>query len=272
MGGNTPAQRSSEGINSPQPRSVQQGEASPAPRAPSVQTSTLSLFEFEGLPDRAWAFVQMGLAHWRMRRTPHLTFYKLVGSGRGAGFDPRPNWGCYGILCAWESSDAAREGLANHPVITRWGRRAVRARHITLEALSVRGSWSGQTPFVPNIAADSDPQNAQVKPEVATKIAVLTRATLRLSVLARFWERVPAISDQIKQAPGCFFSVGIGEVPLKHQITFSLWDNLTALDAFGKGEGPHGAAVRSAYAGHWFKDQLFARFRLVSDETITHLR
>ena len=48
--------------------------------------TTLTFFRFATLSDRFWAFGQMQFAHAHLARTPGLTFYKLMGSGKGAGF------------------------------------------------------------------------------------------------------------------------------------------------------------------------------------------
>ena len=61
------------------------------------------------------------------------------------------------------------------------------------------------------------------------------------------------------------FKIGIGEVPLLHQITFSIWPDAATMDAFARAEGPHVQAVRAVRAGDWFREELFARFRVTGD-------
>ena len=63
---------------------------------------TLSLFRFEKPQHKLWAFVMMGLARPLLNLMPNLIFWKLLGSGTGEGFTPKPNWGVYAILCVWQ--------------------------------------------------------------------------------------------------------------------------------------------------------------------------
>ena len=72
----------------------------------------------------------------------------------------------------------------------------------------------------------------------------LTRATMRASTFLRFWRRVPDISAVIGQDPNVIFKIGIGEVPLLHQITFSIWPDAASMAHFARGDGPHGRAIR----------------------------
>ncbi|WP_292022177.1 spheroidene monooxygenase [Maritimibacter sp. UBA3975] len=194
----------------------------------------------------------MGLARGRMRRIPGIGFWKLCGSGTGEGFTPVPNTAVYAILAAWPDAATAHDRLAHARIFQRYRERSREHWTVFLSPVSVRGAWSGVTPF-------------QSGDTSAGPIAALTRATIRPAAALRFWRRVPDISAVIGEDANVMFKIGIGEVPLLHQITFSIWPDADALDAFAHADGPHARAVRAVRAGDWFREELFARFRVLDD-------
>jgi spheroidene monooxygenase len=219
-------------------------------RSRAIQTVTLSLFRFNGLVDRLWAFAQMGLARPVIDRTPDIGFWKLCGSGTGEGFTPLPNTAVYGVLATWPDLEAAQTQTAQAPVYKRYAARASESWHLFLTPISVKGTWAGTTPFH---AAD----DTQAGP-----IAALTRATVKPRVAARFWQRVPDISSVIGADPNVLFKIGIGEVPLLHQVTFSIWPDADSMAQFARADGPHARAIRAVRIGDWFSEELYARFRV----------
>jgi spheroidene monooxygenase len=76
-----------------------------------VTVVTFSLFGFSTPRQRLWAFSQMGLAKPALRKIPELQFFKLMGTGSGAGFSTRPNFGVYTLLAEWPSMKIARERI-----------------------------------------------------------------------------------------------------------------------------------------------------------------
>ena len=88
---------------------------------------------------------------------------------------------------------------------------------------------------------------------------------MRASTFLRFWRRVPDISAAIGQDPNVIFKIGIGEVPLLHQITFSIWPDAASMAHFARGDGPHGRAIQAVRAEGWFSEELYARFRILDD-------
>ena len=218
----------------------------------ATQTVSLSLFRFAGPVARAWAFAQMGLARPAMRGTPGLGFWKLCGSGTGEGFTPVPNTAVYAILATWTDADAARDGTAQGRVWARWRARAAEDWTVFLSPFESRGHWSGVAPFAPAPAPGPG------------ALAALTRATIKPRIAARFWGRVPDISAMIGRDPNVLFKIGIGEVPLLHQVTFSIWPDERAMAAFAR-TGPHAEAIRAVRREGWFREELYARFRVTGD-------
>jgi spheroidene monooxygenase len=221
-----------------------------------MPTATLSLFRFQGLMPRLWILGQMGAARLALRHQPHLMFWKLCGSGTGEGFTPKPNWGVWSILAVWPDEAAARAGTLQGAVWRRWRGHAAESATVFLSPLSSRGSWSGVNPFVPE-PHPVDPDGP---------LAVLTRASVKPGRALRFWKRVPDISAVIGADPDVLFKIGIGELPLLHQITFSIWPDGASMTRFARGDGPHGRAIRAVREEGWFTDELYARFRVLGVE------
>ncbi len=218
-----------------------------------METVTLSLFRFPSIPARLWAFGQMALARWDLKRTPDLLQWKLCGSGTGEGFTPVPNTAVYAILATWPSEEIARERIATSKVWTRWRAHAAEDWTIFLAATSVRGQWAGTQPF-----------HAVAEPTEGP-LAALTRATVKPKVALKFWGSVPDISRMIGMDDHVAFKIGIGEVPLLHQVTFSIWPDTQAMAEFARHDGPHARAIKAVRDGQWFKEELYARFRILGE-------
>jgi spheroidene monooxygenase len=216
-----------------------------------MTTATLSLFRFESIAARLWVLGQMGAARLALARLPEARFWKLCGSGTGEGFTPRPNTRVWAILATWPDLATARAQVADAAVFRRWRARAAEHWTVFLAPISARGRWSGKAPFEAEAVAGEG------------ALAALTRATLKPSRLLRFWTRVPDISAVIGQDPNVVFKIGIGEVPFVHQVTFSIWPDAAAMANFARGDGPHGRAIQAVRAEGWFREELYARFRLL---------
>ncbi|TVS03097.1 MAG: spheroidene monooxygenase [Rhodobacteraceae bacterium] len=212
-----------------------------------MQTVSLSLFRFDRALARLWVLGQMGAARFALPRVEGLQFWKLCGSGTGEGFTPRPNWSTWAILAVWSDQTAARAGL-ERPPFARWRAKADESATFFLEPFSARGHWSGARPFSPEGQSDGP-------------VAAMTRATVKPSRALRFWGRVPDISAKVGADPNVLFKIGIGEVPLLHQVTFSIWPDAESMSAFAR-RGPHAEAIRAVREEGWFNEELYARFRL----------
>lgn len=213
-----------------------------------MQTAALSLYRFDRLADRLWVLGQMALARPALRRIPGLSFARLCGSGTGEGFTPRPNTAVWAILSVWSDGARAREGVAFEAPFTRWRARAAESLTLYLEPYAARGAWGGLAPFAPH----GQPAGA---------VAALTRASVRPMAALRFWGRVPDISARIGADPNVAFKIGIGEMPLLHQVTFSVWPDAARMAQFAR-TGPHAQAIAAVREGDWFSEELYARFRV----------
>lgn len=217
------------------------------------QAVSLSLFRSASAGARAWVLGQMGAARLAFMRMPDVGFWKLCGSGTGEGFTPVPNTAVWAILATWPDEATARARTWGEPVFRRWRAHADEAWTVFLSPTSSRGAWSGRSPFDVTEAPSTGP------------VAALTRATIRPAVLARFWGRVPGIEDVIGNDPNVVFKIGIGEVPWLHQVTFSIWPDPDSMAAFARRDGPHARAIRAVREEGWFREELYARFRILGD-------
>ena len=198
----------------------------------------------------------MGAARLPMARVPGLEFWKLCGSGTDEGFTPIPNTAVYAILCVWKDKDAAQKGLADARIFSRYRARAGAHWTVYLGPVSSRGKWSGVAPF----RATAKPPREQSGP-----IAALTRATIKPRIAMQFWRRAPDISRVIGSDPNVIFKIGIGEVPLLQQVTFSIWPDTHSMAAFARADGPHARAIAAVREGQWFREELYARFCVLGE-------
>ena len=211
------------------------------------QCVTLSFFRFDSLKDRLWAFAMMGLARGPLSRIAGLGFWKLCGSGTGEGFTPVPNWGVYAILACWPDETVAKANISGSGVFQRYQTHADEHFTVFLRTTSAQGAWSGCKPFSAQEACDGP-------------LAALTRATIKPRIALQFWRRVPDISQVIGSDPNVAFKIGIGEVPLLHQVTFSIWPDAKSMANFARKDGPHARAIAAVRNGNWFREELYARF------------
>lgn len=197
---------------------------------------------------RWWSLKQMRYGPIDLLRQPGLLFGKVMGSGDGVGFSAKPNLKVWAVIAVWEEESAFLRWHSG----TWLGEFTSKAEeHITIlqYAVRARGLWNGRQPFP-----------IEEPPESQSLRAVITRGTIRPSMLLKFWSTVPSTSRATERAKGRLFSVGIGEVPWFEQATWSLWESEDAMRAFAHGSAAHKAAIRKTHTLNWYSEELFARF------------
>ncbi len=216
-----------------------------------MQAVTINLYRFGGLAPRLWAFSQMASARFALARIKGIGTFKLCGSGTGEGFTPIPNTAVYGILATWPDHDTARRAFHGTRVYRRYAEMSEEQLTIFVTPTSARGKWGGIEPFTP-------------VPEAATDgpLAALTRANVRPRIAAQFWKHEPDITAAIGADENVIFKIGIGELPLVRQVTFSIWPNTETMAHFARKDGPHARAIKAVRDGQWFSEELYARFRV----------
>ena len=216
-----------------------------------AQTTTLTFFKYQGAKNKIWAFGMMQFAHRHLKDVPGLRFYKLLGSGKGSGFNPWPDYSIYSLLQVWESEQEADLFFEDSNLMKRYKDHSVEQWSLYMTPIKVDGLWSGQNPF------SNDVYPKLNHPE----IAVITRATIRKRLLRKFWSYVPTSEKPLINNEGLLYTKGIGEVPFLQMATFSLWKDEDSLKQFAYQSREHSKAIKMTRSLNWYKEEMFARFK-----------
>ena len=194
-----------------------------------------------------WGWLNMVRGPRALKGTRSLRFAKVLGSGFDGGFGVRPSRSRQGLFALFGDAAAADEFAENSAVVARYRARCSELCIVKLRAWSSRGSWDGCR------------LHAGAPAPAAGPIAALTRASIALRKAPAFWRYAPAAQSALDTAPGCQLAVGLGEAPLLRQATFTIWDSVSAMDAYAR-SGAHQNAIQAAYGNQYFSESLFARF------------
>jgi len=196
------------------------------------------------------AFISMALFRLPLMFARGLTFGKLLGCGKNGTFDITPDLKQWGLLAVWET-EADFDRFRQHSFMQRWWKTFAQEQWTILcQPIEAHGRWDGKEPF----------SKSPLSKDYQGKIAVLTRASIRLGKLRGFWANVPAVSATIKDAKGFVTSFGIGEVPFIRQATFSIWESLDDVKQFAYRQRTHAEVIKKTRTEDWYSEELFARF------------
>ena len=191
----------------------------------------------------------MQFAHSDLAEVKGLSFYRLMGSGKGKGFNPLPDWSVYSLLQVWESEEQANEFFNSSILIEKYKSHTSEQYTLYMKNISAGGTWVGKNPFEKGIELDP-----------SLPIAVITRATIKWNWLIRFWKYVPTSQEPLEGNKGLVYTKGIGEVPVVQMATFSLWKNFDAVKEFAYNSKQHKEAIRRTRKNEWYREELFSRF------------
>ena len=203
---------------------------------------------------RTWAiplgFVSMAILRLPLVLNKKISFWKLMGCGKNGTFDKTPDLRQWSMLLVWQNETDYTTFRENSVVMKWWN--LISDSEWTLQAVpfAAHGTWDKQEPF-------GRPNSKEI-PE--GKVAVLTRASIRLRKLNGFWSNVPAVAQTMPTAPGYLYSVGIGEIPWIKQATFSVWDSLEDVKQFAYRQREHAEVVKKTREQNWYSEELFGRF------------
>ena len=215
------------------------------------QITTVTFFKYRGLRHQFWALKMMQFAHTYLRKTAGLSFYKVMGSGKGLGFNPYPDWSTYSLVQVWESEQHATQFFQSSTLFKKYKAHASESWSVYAKNISARGAWSGGNPFIKSDFLDSHNK----------LLMVITRARVKTSKLISFWSQVPSAQTSFTKSKGLIYTKGIGERPIIQMATFSIWEEVNALEKFAKDTSGHGNAASKAIHFNWFKEDLFSRFQ-----------
>ena len=204
---------------------------------------------------RRWGLAQMGTSPPILRRVPGLQFFKLLGSGASNGFGLWPNLDRYGLMAVWENVDAAAAFFEQHSLWTGYEQRSAELWTVQLAPLKSQGLWDGKMPF------DYVPDNM---PGDEAPVAVLTRASISWLKTRRFWQFVEPTSAALAQAAGVRAAIGLGDLPVIRQATFSVWESAQAMQQYAYRDARHREVIILTRREKWYSEEMFARFRVLS--------
>lgn len=193
----------------------------------------------------------MGLSHAHFKTIEGQEFYKLMGAGRGLGFNPWPDFSTYALVQVWKDERQAQQFFNHAEIMHEYEAHAQERWTLLMRSITAKGFWSGINPF--EASTQLDLQNPY--------LAIITRATIRKSKLWSFWRYVPTSHKPLKNQSGLLFTKGIGEIPIVQMATFSLWDSLESLESFAHRSKEHRKAIKLTRELNWYSEELFSRFQ-----------
>ncbi len=214
------------------------------------QITTVTFFKFKTVTNKIWALSMMQLAHQSLKRAKGQSFYKLMGSGRGLGFNAFPDWSTYVLLQVWESEEAAQVFFDTAEIFKRFQMRATEIWTVYLKNVSAHGQWDGCNPF----HIEESLPGTEI-------IFVLTRATIKWHKIIPFWRYVPTSHQPLNENPGLIYTKGVGELPVIQMATLSIWRDKESLNNFAYSSKEHREAINKTRQLKWYKEELFARFK-----------
>lgn len=193
------------------------------------------------------------IALWRMEG---VSFWKLLGTGKGETFTPRDGdatrWGLLVVI-----DDNKTDSLNQSKLLNRWRQKSSSEFSAELQPISVTGRWSGTTPFSNLSKADSKWEGP---------VVAITRARIKWRKNFLFWRSVPPVTNSLHNSPGLKAAIGIGEAPIGLQGTFSLWESGEAVRNFAYRGEAHKAVIAATHREKWYAEELFGRFAVTKAE------
>ncbi|MEV0234070.1 spheroidene monooxygenase [Nonomuraea sp. NPDC050786] len=215
----------------------------------ATSTSTIASFHLVRY-DSARAMKHMAFDRPLLRRAGGLLFWRLLGTGRGRAMSLGADLRRWALFAVWRDASDLEEFLSSSSIAARWRTEAAESWQVRLTPVASHGAWAGRDPFDGRIARHGG----------EGPVAVLTRASIRLSRLAAFYRSVPPVDELLVRQDGCLASIGMGEWPLARQATFSLWRDREAVRAFAYRGEAHRRVIERVRAHDWYAEELFARF------------
>jgi heme-degrading monooxygenase HmoA len=217
----------------------------------SKQITTISFFQFDSIKTKIWAFGMMQYGHPYLAKVEGMSFYKLMGSGKGFGFNPFPDWSTYCLLQVWDSEEDANAFFKSSELFQKYKANTKDFYTLYLKNLRAHGLWSSKEPFIKNDSIEDD----------ISYVAVITRAKIKLSKLWTFWRYVPTSQKPLINNKDLIYTKGIGEVPVIQMATFSLWKDAKSIDNYAYNRQEHIKAIQLTKQHNWYTEELFSRFQ-----------
>lgn len=196
----------------------------------------------------------MGTLPPLLKKVEELRFFKLMGSGKGLVFSLTPDLYQYAFIAVWDTEAAADRFFTDKSLFREYQRHCREVWTVKLLPFKSNGLWDGTNPFLP----------LQMAPATDEPVAVLTRASIHWRSLVPFWRNASRTRHALEQASGLISSIGVGELPFVRQATFSLWASARHMQQYAYQNADHLEVMKRTRTEQWYKEELFARFRVVS--------
>lgn len=204
---------------------------------------------------QGWGWLRLAAGAGAYKDVPGLTSAKVMGSGHGGGFSLRPSPTHQGLICTFSHLELALKFL-DSDAVQAYRQRARECWTGVMAVQSGRGHWDKQA------WQASSPEAMGESAAPQGPFAVLTRASIVPTKTMAFWRYAPAAQAELKHTPGCLLAMGLGEVPLVRQCTFSLWKDTACMLAYAQ-QGAHQLASAAAYKHQFFSESLFVRMQVL---------
>ena len=208
---------------------------------------------------RGWGWMRLMAGSVGLKNVPGLLFSKVMGSGHGGGFSIRPSPSHQGLICRFSNIDSALKFLKG-PQVSAMREHARESWSGLLAVTSSRGAWD-QSPW-PLTDEFSRKYGDTLSGDKKQPLAVLTRASIVPSKTMSFWRYAPSAQAELDQAKGCLLAMGLGEIPLVRQCTFSLWEDKQAMRDYAF-QGAHQTAISASYKHDFFSESLFVHMQVL---------
>ncbi|GCD78591.1 hypothetical protein JCM31826_20730 [Thermaurantimonas aggregans] len=190
----------------------------------------------------------MGKNDWKKELEQVFGFFKMMGTGSGNGFGIAPDFGTYIIITTAKNHDTIVESLHVKELL----RRVKSLKIYEMMPMKSHGLWNGRNPFEHN-SVTHIPENDY------PQLSVITRGSIKRSLWWKFWKFVPKVARQIPSE--ALYSVGMGELPLVEQATFSVWKSEEDMRRWAYQNKAHRNVIALTHSLKWYEEELFARFR-----------
>jgi hypothetical protein len=200
-----------------------------------------------------FALLSMALFRLPLSFNKKISFFKLLGSGKGGKFVKSPDWRQWGIFTVSDTADIDNIKLYGS-FINKWlSFFNSETWTVFLEPIQSHGKWDRKEPF-----------GVLSKENYEGSIAVLTRATINLSKVKAFWKDIEAVATTMENTAGFKMALSIGETPFVKQATFSVWESKESMMSFAYKMHQHNDIIRKTRVDKWYKEELFARFKIIN--------
>jgi len=203
-----------------------------------------------------WAgFLSMAIFRVFLMLEKKIAFWRLMGCGKNGTFDIVPDIRQWAVLIITDPTTLPIENCVPSFLTSWWKFFGCERYDIFLQPLEGHGTWNGRAVF-----GKYPPEGA----DYTGRIAVLTRATIRLSQLRAFWKNVQPVAATMVSTPGFITSVGIGEIPWIKQATFSVWESKEHMKQFAYRMHSHQQVIKKTRQEKWYSEDMFVRFAIIS--------